>query len=78
MSPEFSMNVREFIRVHKIALLIIAEPRISGAKADKVIRNLHFDGHTKVDAQSFLRGFGFFGSFPLDVLIFFRQVASLS
>ena len=77
-SPESSRNARKLIRVHKITVQIIMEPRISGAKVDEIIKNLHFDGHTKVDAQGFLGACRFFQSLPLDMLMFFRQVASSS
>ena len=55
-SKEFLRHAWELIRVHKLDVLIIAEPRISGDSADKVIRKLKFDEYIKVDARYFSGG----------------------
>ncbi|XVF27194.1 hypothetical protein REPUB_Repub14bG0086100 [Reevesia pubescens] len=52
-SLEFLRHAKELIRVHIVDILIIAEPRISGVTADKMIGRLRFDAFTKVDAQGF-------------------------
>ncbi|XVF35202.1 hypothetical protein REPUB_Repub18cG0125100 [Reevesia pubescens] len=55
-SGKFRRYVKELIRVNKVDLLIIVEPRVSGNTADKVIRELQFDSFTKVDAVGFSGG----------------------
>ena len=42
--------------MYKVDVLMLVEPRISGEVADKVIRKLCFDDHTKVDANGFSGG----------------------
>lgn len=39
-SKEFLRHARELVSIHKVDMLIIVEPRISGNNADKVIRKL--------------------------------------
>ena len=56
VSSDCKRNIKELVRSHKIEILIIAEPRISDRKADRVIRSLRFDGHAKVDAVGFSGG----------------------
>ncbi|XVE93925.1 hypothetical protein REPUB_Repub01dG0236100 [Reevesia pubescens] len=55
-SVKFKRYVKELIIVNKVDLLIIVEPRISGETADKVIKQLGFDGFAKVDAVGFSGG----------------------
>ncbi|XVF26573.1 hypothetical protein REPUB_Repub14bG0029200 [Reevesia pubescens] len=55
-SLKFLRYVKELVTVNEVYLLIIAEPRISGVTADKVIGKLKFDRTTKVDAMGFLGG----------------------
>ncbi|XVF28490.1 hypothetical protein REPUB_Repub15cG0033500 [Reevesia pubescens] len=55
-SLDFLRHVRELIRAHRVNILIIVEPRISGSNADRVIRKLKFDGVAKVDARGFSGG----------------------
>ncbi|XVF13155.1 hypothetical protein REPUB_Repub08aG0183800 [Reevesia pubescens] len=55
-STSFLSHVKELIRLHNVEILVVAEPRISGLAADKVIRKLRFNGHTKIDAIGFSGG----------------------
>ncbi|XVF05051.1 hypothetical protein REPUB_Repub05bG0137700 [Reevesia pubescens] len=57
---KFRRYAKELIFVNKVKMLIIVEPRISRDTADNVIRELRFDGHTKVDAVGFSGGIWIF------------------
>ncbi|XVF06483.1 hypothetical protein REPUB_Repub06bG0052200 [Reevesia pubescens] len=53
---DFMSHAKELIRLHKLDMFIVAEPRISGLATDKMIRKLHFDNYSKIDAQGFSSG----------------------
>ncbi|XVF08056.1 hypothetical protein REPUB_Repub06bG0192700 [Reevesia pubescens] len=55
-SSDFLSHAKELTRWHKLDMFIVAEPRISGLAADKMIRKLQFDNYSKIDAQGFSGG----------------------
>ncbi|XVF09174.1 hypothetical protein REPUB_Repub07fG0068900 [Reevesia pubescens] len=52
----FMSQVKKLIHFHKLEILVITEPRISGLVVDKVICKLNFDYFTKIDAVGFSGG----------------------
>lgn len=55
-SKAFLRNARELIRTHNPSIFVVAEPRISGDRADRQIANLGFPNSTKYDARGFSGG----------------------
>lgn len=58
----FMNSVRDLIRHHKVDLLVILEPRISGSKADIVISHLGIVIMLKLMPRAFLGAFGLCGA----------------
>ncbi|PKI53756.1 hypothetical protein CRG98_025886 [Punica granatum] len=54
--PKFVRSMKEYIRVEKSAMVMIVEPRISGAKADKVCRKFSEFKSERIEAQGFSGG----------------------
>jgi hypothetical protein len=53
---EFSAIIRDYSRIYNIDLVAILEPRISGDRADTVIKKFGFSDSVKVDAHGFSGG----------------------
>ena len=53
---KFVRTMRCFVDEYKAKILVLLEPRISGSKADRVIRMLGFDRSHRVEAKSFSEG----------------------
>ena len=49
-------SLKEYLRIHKPAIIAILETHISGKKADKVCNNIGFQGRYRVEARGFQRG----------------------
>ena len=54
--PKFLAVLKAMIHDHKPDILTIVEPRISGSKADKIIRKLNFPFSHRVEASGFSGG----------------------
>lgn len=55
-SNDFARSLREIIRVNKPDILNLQEPRVSGIRAQNVIRNLGFNHQIIVEARGFSGG----------------------
>jgi len=55
-SKSFRRNTKELLLTYKHSIFIVVEPRISGEKADKMIKSLGFQHFTKSDARGFFGG----------------------
>ncbi|KAL8167282.1 LOW QUALITY PROTEIN: hypothetical protein V2J09_008781 [Rumex salicifolius] len=55
-SREFVNTLKELIRIHDPTILVLVETRLSGIQADKVCKNIGFDGMTRVEAVQFQGG----------------------
>jgi hypothetical protein len=53
---QFSSIIHDYKRIYGFNILAIAEPRICGKKADKVIEELKFDSCFRIEAQGRLGG----------------------
>ncbi|XVF21028.1 hypothetical protein REPUB_Repub12eG0055200 [Reevesia pubescens] len=52
----FFSHARDMITLHRPNLVIFVEPKISGLKAEHVIKRFGFDDSTRVDARGFAGG----------------------
>ena len=48
--------IKDLISKHGFSILVLLETRVSGEKADNVVKRLNFDGNFKADANSFAGG----------------------
>lgn len=55
-SLKFFGVLKSFLRNHRPQVLVLVEPRISGAQADKVIKKIKYPRSHRVDAQGFSGG----------------------
>lgn len=59
--------LRSFIFLHKIRIVVLCEPRISGSKADRIIRRIGLPYSHRVEAQGFSGGIWFLWSHEVHV-----------
>ncbi|KAL8150347.1 hypothetical protein V2J09_020155 [Rumex salicifolius] len=55
-SREFMITLKELIRIHNPAILVMVETRLSGRQADKVRDTIGFDGVARAEAIGFQGG----------------------
>jgi len=55
-SREFFSNLKEYVRIHRPALIVLLETHISGRRADDVCTRIGFQGMYRVEAQGFMGG----------------------
>lgn len=55
-NPDTLCQLKHLIRVNKINVLAIAEPKISGKKAEDICRKICFSSYHREDAQGFSGG----------------------
>ena len=56
MKPQFRKTVMDLVNWHRPLIMVITETRMSGAKADKIIETLPFDGVVVADTIGFAGG----------------------
>ena len=56
MKPQFRKTVMDLVNWHRPLIMVITETRMSGAKADKIIETLPFDGVVVADTIGFTGG----------------------
>ena len=56
MKPQFRKTVMDLVEWHSPILMVITETRMSGARADEIIKTLLFDGHAVSDTIGFAGG----------------------
>lgn len=67
-SRNFPNRIRDILKGNDIDVLILCETRVSGSKADSIIRKLGFSNWMRVEATGFAGGFGFSGMMTLFLL----------
>ena len=55
-SSDFQSVLKSFIAIHRPDMVVLLEPRISGFKADLVIRSLKFHHSHRVEALGYSGG----------------------
>jgi len=55
-SRECLNSLKEYIRIHKPAIIAILEMHISGKRAEEVCNNIGFQGRYRVEARGFRGG----------------------
>lgn len=55
-SKKFHRVVKSFVNIHKPNMFVLLEPRVSGIKAELVIKALHFRKSHRVEAEGFSGG----------------------
>ncbi|KAJ4828944.1 hypothetical protein Tsubulata_007388 [Turnera subulata] len=53
---QFRNRVKDLVREYKPTILVVVEPRISGTKADRIIRRLGFSNSHRVEARGYAGG----------------------
>ena len=56
LKPSFQFHVRELVRNHDPAILVLMETRIGGEKAKEISSRLPFDGETHIDTIGYASG----------------------
>lgn len=69
--------LKDLISSHKIEILFLFEPRVSGNLANKIICSLKFDCSHRVEARVSLEGFGSYGRIVWR-LVWWRIINNLS
>ena len=52
-SKSFMVQVNDLIRRQNLGIIFLMKPRIGGACADKVVKEIILDGSNKIEAQGF-------------------------
>lgn len=76
----FSSMVKDYCRMYHLDFVAILEPRISGSRADEVIRRMGLIEGARVEAQGFAGGggFGVFGVRLAPLSVLFLLLRSVS
>ncbi|KAI9081418.1 hypothetical protein K1719_036564 [Acacia pycnantha] len=74
LDPTFPSIFKSFAVNYKADIFVILEPRISGTKADSVIRKLGFHNSHRVEASGFSGGIWILWSSKVDINILTNQV----
>ena len=56
LKPSFQNRIRDLVRDHSLAILVVMETRVGGEKAKEITNRLPFDGAIHIDTIGYARG----------------------